>query len=49
MDMESVMWNQRSRNMWLVDRDRNTCFFHTKASHRHQHNSILGLCNVEGV
>ena len=29
-DMKLVMWNQLSRNMWLVDGDRNTSFFSCK-------------------
>ena len=29
-DMKSVMWNQLSRNMWLVDGDHNTSFFSCK-------------------
>ena len=50
LDTKSIMWNQRSRNMWLVDGDQNTSFFfHAKASHWQQHNSILGLYNAEGV
>ena len=49
LDIESVIWNQQSRNMWLVDGDRSTSFFHAKASHRHQRNLILGLCDAEGV
>ena len=49
LDTESVMWNQRSRNMWLVGGDQSTSFFHAKALHRHQINLILGLCDAEGV
>ena len=49
LDTKSIMWNQRSRNMWLVDGDQNTSFFHAKASHWQQHNSILGLYNADGV
>ena len=49
LDAESTMWNQRSRNTWLVSRDRNIGFFHAKASHLFQHNTIKGLCDVAGV
>ena len=49
LDTKSIMWNQWSRNMWLVDGDQNTSFFYAKASHWQQHNSILGLYNAEGV
>lgn len=43
------MWKQRSRNTWLKLGDKNTSFFHTKASHRKARNSILGLTNPNGV
>ena len=33
LDTKSIMWNQRSSNMWLVDGDQNTSFFHANASH----------------
>ena len=49
LDTEAVMRNQQSRNMRLVDGDRNTSFFHAKASHRYQKNLILGLCNDDSV
>ncbi|XP_075633645.1 uncharacterized protein LOC142606131 [Castanea sativa] len=40
MAVEKDMWNQRSRNCWLKSGDRNTSFFHSKASSRHQRNTI---------
>ena len=38
LDTEEVMWQQRSRNMYLVAGDRNTRFFHVKASNRNHKN-----------
>lgn len=43
------MWNQQSRNTWLVSADRNTGFFHVKASNRFQRNTIKGLCDETGA
>ena len=40
MVVEEDMWHQRSRNSWLRSGDRNTSFFHAKASNRHQRNTI---------
>lgn len=47
--IEKDMWLQRSRNNWLKARDKNTTFFHTKASNRLQHNTISRLMDSNNV
>lgn len=49
LDKEEVMWKQRSQNRYLKEGDRNTSFFHTKASNRKQWNWIQGLEDDNGV
>lgn len=34
MDSEEIMWHQRSKVQWMGLGDRNTKYFHTKASQR---------------
>ncbi|XP_030942097.1 uncharacterized protein LOC115967167 [Quercus lobata] len=48
LDVENTMWHQRSRNLWITDGDRNTTFFHQKASNYKERNSILGICDSAG-
>lgn len=40
---EEIMWRQRSRVEWLKNGDRNTSFFHHKASCRRRRNEVEGL------
>ena len=46
---EKIMWNQRSRALWLKWGDRNTKFFQATVSQRQRKNWIVGLQNSEGV
>ena len=34
LDREAKMWAQRSKIQWLCDGDKNTWFFHSKATQR---------------
>ena len=42
------MWSLRARVNWLKDEDRNTRFFHSKASQRRRRNYIKGLFDSSG-
>ena len=43
------MWHQWSRINWFQSRDRNTGFFHAKASSRQKKNDMEGLLDARGV
>lgn len=45
---EEIMWKQRSRVQWLREGDRNTQFFHSRASNRRKQNNILRLKGEDG-
>lgn len=46
---EELMWRQRARLEWLSAGDRNTRFFHLRASQRRKRNMIKALANSLGV
>jgi len=45
---EEAMWSQRSRQTWLIEGDKNTAFFHQKASQRRHVNTISRLLDGNG-
>lgn len=45
---EEAFWKQRPQVSWLREGDRNTWFFHQKASGRKQRNKILRLRDGNG-
>jgi len=46
---QEIFWAQRSRISWLKYRDKNTKFFHSKATQRRQRNYIQGVKNSDGI
>lgn len=49
LEKEDEMWRQRSRLNWFQSGDRNTSFFHAKASARLKKNYIEGLFDEQGI
>jgi hypothetical protein len=46
---EEVMWRQRSRVQWLAEGDKNTRFFHLRASQRKKKNRVSELLMADGT
>lgn len=47
--LEESYWFSRSRAMEMKDGDKNTTYFHRKASHRKRRNGIKGLYDKHNV
>ncbi|KAL4307123.1 uncharacterized protein LOC107605009 [Arachis ipaensis] len=48
LDKEEVLWMQKSRDLWVVDGDRNTRYYHTRTVIRRRRNKILKLKDQQG-
>ena len=46
---QEIFWAQRSRISWLKYGDKNTKFFHSKATQRRRRNHIQGVKNSDGI
>ncbi|XP_061993936.1 uncharacterized protein LOC133711869 [Rosa rugosa] len=49
LTINETYWRQRSRIQWLKEGDRNTPFFHRRASNRRSRNKVTGITNEEGM
>ena len=49
LDRESIMWAQRSRLLWARNGDRNTKYFHSRATQRLRRNKVEGIRDSEGI
>ncbi|RYR73445.1 hypothetical protein Ahy_A02g007794 [Arachis hypogaea] len=43
LDKEKILWIQKSRDLWVVDEDHNTRYYHTRTVIRRRRNKILKL------
>lgn len=48
LDEEERYWKMRSREVWLRWGDKNTKWFHSKATHQRKKNNIKGIRNRNG-
>ncbi|KAL0009461.1 hypothetical protein SO802_010963 [Lithocarpus litseifolius] len=48
MDKENRMWFQRSKALWATNGDKNSKFFHSRATQRKRKNSILRIRDANG-
>ena len=48
LQKQEIYWAQRSRISWMKHGDRNTKFFHFKATQRRKKNHISGIQNAHG-
>ena len=49
LHQEEVLWRQHSRAIWLPASDKNTKFFHKRASQWRKKNQIDGLMDRNGI
>ncbi|KAK8660414.1 hypothetical protein V6N13_051340 [Hibiscus sabdariffa] len=49
LDKDEAYWAEWARVTWLTQGDRNTAYFHARASGRRKKNHILGLFNENGI
>ena len=47
LQKQEIFWAQRSKINWLKHKDKNTKFFHAKATQRRNKNHIKGIQNVD--
>ena len=48
MVKENILWRQRAKSFWLVGGDKNSKYFHSRATLRHWRNRIIRVHNLEG-
>ena len=48
LQKQEIYWAQRFRITWLKHWDKNTKFFHAKATQRRRKNHIKGIQNAQG-
>ena len=48
LEQEEVFWQQKSRNSWLSEGDKNSKFFHLSTIVRRRKNKLEGLKNEDG-